>query len=72
MNMNNDIVTLTKKGLKTRPYNIVMEKKGLKKYDYNIDMSKRNLKKLSKAQLIKLLHKIHTIVSNKLLTSMKT
>ena len=29
MDMNNDIVTLTKKGLKTRPYNIGMEK-GLK------------------------------------------
>ena len=52
-----DIVTLTKKGLKTRPYNIGMEKKGLKKYDYNIDMNKRDLKKLTKAQLIKLLLK---------------
>ena len=38
MDMNKDIVTLPKKGLKTRPYNIGMEKKGLKKYDYNIDM----------------------------------
>ena len=27
MDMNNDIVTLTKKGLKTRPYNIGMEKR---------------------------------------------
>ena len=43
MDMNNDIVTLTKKGLK--------------KYDYNIDMNKINLKKLTKAQLIKLLLK---------------
>ena len=57
MDMNNDIVTVTKKGLKTRPYNIVMEKKGLKKYDYNIDMNKRDLKELTKAQLIKLLLK---------------
>ena len=57
MDMNNDIVTLTKKGLKTRPYNIGMEKKGLKKYDYNIDMNRRDLKKLTKAQLIKLLLK---------------
>ena len=36
--MNKDIATLSKKGLKTRPYNIGMEKKGLRKYDYNIDM----------------------------------
>ena len=38
MDMNKDIATLPRKGLKTRPYNIGMEKKGLKKYDYNIDM----------------------------------
>ena len=57
MDMNKDIVTLPKKGLKTRPYNIGMEKIGLKKYDYNIDMNKRDLKKLTKAQLIKLLLK---------------
>ena len=57
MDINNDIVTLTKKGLKTRPYNIGMEKKVLKKYDKNIDMNKRDLKKLTKAQLIKLLLK---------------
>ena len=50
-------MTLPKKGLKTRPYNIGMEKKGLKKYDYNIDMNKRDLKNLTKAQLIKLLLK---------------
>ena len=50
-------VTLTKRGLKTRPCNIGMEKKGLKKYDYNIDMNKRDLKKLTKGQLIKLLLK---------------
>ena len=55
MDMNKDIVTLPKKGLKTIPYNIGMEKKGLKKYDYNIDMEKKDLKKLTKAQLIKLL-----------------
>ena len=57
MDMNKDIATLPKKGLKTRPYNIGMEKKGLKKYDYNIDMEKKDLKKLTKGQLIKLLLK---------------
>ena len=57
MDMNKDIVTLPKKGLKTKPYNIGMEKKGLKKYDYNIDMEKKDLKKLTKGQLIKLLLK---------------
>ena len=57
MDTNKDIVTLPKKGLKTKPYNIGMEKKGLKKYDYNIDMNKRDLKKLTKKQLIKLLLK---------------
>ena len=36
--MDMNIVTLPKKGLKTRPYNIGMEKRDLKKYDYNIDM----------------------------------
>ena len=39
-----NIVTLPKKGLKTRPYNIGMEK-----------MNKKDLKKLSKSQLIKML-----------------
>ena len=43
MDMNKDIATLPKKGLK--------------KYDYNIDMEKKDLKKLSKNQLIKLLLK---------------
>ena len=57
MDMNKDIATLPKKGLKTRPYNIGMEKKGLKKYDYNIDMEKKDLKKLTEGQLIKLLLK---------------
>ena len=38
-----DMVTLPKKGLKTKPY--------------NIDMDKRDLKKLTKGQLIKLLLK---------------
>ena len=57
MDMNKDITTLPKKGLKTRPYNIGMEKKGLQKYDYNIDMEKKDLKKLTKGQLIKLLLK---------------
>ena len=57
MDMNKDIATLPKKGLKTRPYNIGVEKKGLKKYDYDIDMEKKDLKKLTKGQLIKLLLK---------------
>ena len=59
MNMEDHIVNLPKKGLKTRPYNIGMEKKGLKKYDYNVymDMEEKDLKKLSKGQLIKLLLK---------------
>ena len=43
MDMNKDIVTLPKKGLKTKPY--------------NIGMNKRDLKKLTKGQLIKLLLK---------------
>ena len=46
MDMNKDIATLPKKGLKTRPYNIGMEK-----------MEKKDLKKLTKEQLIKLLLK---------------
>ena len=50
-------MTLSKKVLKTRPYNIGMEKKGLKKYDCNIDMEKKDLKNLTKGQLIKLLLK---------------
>ena len=47
MDMNKDIATLPKKGLKTRPLNMDMEKKGLKKYDYNIatDMSTMTLPK---------------------------
>ena len=54
-----NIVTLPKKGLKTRPYNIDMEKRDLKKYDYTMymDMEKEDLKKLSKGQLIRLLLK---------------
>ena len=55
--MDMNIVTLPKKDLKTRPYNIGMEKKDLKKYDYNVDMEKEDLKKLSKGQLIRLLLK---------------
>ena len=55
--MDMNTMTLPRKGLKTRPYNIGMEKKGLKKYNYNIDMNKRDLKKLTKAQLIKFLFK---------------
>ena len=55
--MDVNTMTLPRKGLKTRPYNIGMEKKGLKKYDYNIDMEKKDLKKLTKGQLIKLLLK---------------
>ena len=54
-----NIVTLPKKGLKTRRYNIGMEKRDLKKYDYTMymDMEKEDLKKLSKGQLIRLLLK---------------
>ena len=55
--MDMNTITLPRKGLKTRPYNIGMEKKGSKKYDYNIDMEKKDLKKLTKGQLIKLLLK---------------
>ena len=50
-----NIVTLPKKGLKTRPYNIGMEKRHLKTRPYNIDMEKKDLKKLTKGQVIKLL-----------------
>ena len=59
MNDNNNMMTLPKKGLKTRPYNIGMEKRDLKKYDYTMymDMEKEYLKKLSKGQLIRLLLK---------------
>ena len=55
--MNNDIATLPKKGLKTKPYSMDMEKRDLKKYDYTMymDMEKKDLKKLTKGQLIKLL-----------------
>ena len=57
--MDMNIVTLPKKDLKTRPYNIGMEKRDLKKYDYTMymDMEKEDLKKLSKGQLIRLLLK---------------
>ena len=48
-------MTLPKKGLKTRPYNIGMEKRDLKIRPYNIDMENKDLKKLTKGQLIKLL-----------------
>ena len=63
------IVTLPKKGLKTRPYDIDMNKednivtlpkKDLKTRPYNIGMvkmEKKDLKKLTKGQLIKLLLK---------------
>ena len=57
MDMNKDIVTLPKKGLKTRPYNIGMEKMDLKTIPYSIDMEKKDLTKLTKGQLIKLLLK---------------
>ena len=55
--MNKDIVTLPKKGLKTKPYNIGMEKMDLKTRPERIDMEKKDLKKLTKGQLIKLLLK---------------
>ena len=50
----------TKKGLKTRPYNMDMKKatllkRGLKTGPYNTDMEKKDLKKLTKGELIKLL-----------------
>ena len=57
MDMNKDIATLPKKGLKTRPYNIGMEKMDLKTRPYSINMEKKDLKKLTKGQLIKLLLK---------------
>ena len=57
MDMNKDIATLPKKGLKTRPYNIGMEKMDLKTRPYSIDMEKKDLKKLNKGRLIKLLLK---------------
>ena len=40
--MDINIMTLPKKGLKTRPYNIDMEKRDLKTRPYNIDMEKRD------------------------------
>ena len=59
MNDNNNMTTLPKKGLKTRPYIIGMEKRDFKKCDYTMymDMEKEYLKKLSKGQLIRLLLK---------------
>ena len=57
MDMNKDIATLPKKGLKTRPYNIGMENMDLKTRPYSIDMEKKDLKKLTEGQLIKLLLK---------------
>ena len=55
--MDMNTVTLPKKGLKTRPYNIGVEKMDLKTRPYSIDMEKKDLKKLTKGQLIKLLLK---------------
>ena len=55
--MDMNTVTLPKKGLKTRPYNIGMEKMDLKTRPYSIGMEKKDLKKLTKGQLIKLLLK---------------
>ena len=57
MDINKDIASLPKKGLKTRPYKIGMEKMDLKTRQYSIDMEKKDLKKLTKGQLIKLLLK---------------
>ena len=57
MDMNKDIATLPKKGLKTIPYNTGMEKMDLKTRPYSIDIEKKDLKKLTKGQLIKLLLK---------------
>ena len=56
MNEEDQITTLSKKGLKTRPYNMDMNeedqittllKKGLKTRPYNMDMEKKDLKKLN-------------------------
>ena len=59
MDMKNHIVTLPKKGLKTRPYSMDMNKDiatlPKKTRPYSIDMEKKDLKKLTKGQLIKLL-----------------
>ena len=67
--MDMNIVTLPKKGLKTRPYSmdmnkedhiVTLPKKGLKTRPYNIGMEKmekKDLEKLTKKQLIKLLLK---------------
>ena len=57
MDMNKNIATLPKMGLKTRPYNIGMEKMDSKTRPYSIDMEKKDLKKLTNGQLIKLLLK---------------
>ena len=58
--MDMNIMTLPKKGLKTRSYNmdmniVTLPKKGLKTIPYNMNMMKKDLKKLTKGQLIKLL-----------------
>ena len=52
MDMNKDVVTLPKKGLKTRPYSmdmnkdvVTLPKKGLKTRAYNIGIEKKGLKK---------------------------
>ena len=59
-----NIVTLPKKDLKIRRYNMdmnkedrttILPKRGLKTRPYNMDMEKKNLKKFTKGQLIKLL-----------------
>ena len=64
MNDNDYIMTLPKRGLKTRSYNMEMNKedhiktlpkRGLKIRSYKMDMEKKDLKKLTKGQLIKLL-----------------
>ena len=57
MNMDNNVATLPKKSLNTRPYNIGMEKRDLQTRHYSMDMEKKDLKKLTKEQLIKLLLK---------------
>ena len=68
--MDMNTMTLPKKSLKTRPYNIDMNKenhivtlpkKGLKTGPYNIDMEK-DLKKLTKGQLIELLLKPKVVI----------
>ena len=62
MNKKDHITTLSKRGLKTRSYNMDMNKRDLNTLEektpiYSIDMNERDLEKLSKSKLIKMLLK---------------